>query len=172
MAIWVKSCRLILQAQFLPFSNILFFNTKCYLAQILPENFQSNALAAMRFIVTKLFDQIGGWDLLVNQRFNSQLINRHIRSFAMRKAILLALAISASLFSSSTFAFFECVKVGETKYLHLPIYDCSGSSEPSPNPGTPTAVPEIDGAGAGIAFALVGGLVLAYRERRLSKKSK
>lgn len=84
----------------------------------------------------------------------------------MKKAILLPLAISASLFSSSTFASQDCelVRLGFLKWE----YQCSSPTVP----GNSTSVPEIDGAGAGIAFALVGGLVLAYHERRLSKKSK
>lgn len=89
----------------------------------------------------------------------------------MKKAILLSLAISASLFSSSTFATFshDCEWVWKGIFLTL---ECSAPTEPTPDPGNSTSVPEIDGAGAGIAFALMGGLVLAYRERRLSKKSK
>ena len=79
----------------------------------------------------------------------------------MKKAILLSLVISASLFSSSSFAFGTC------KFVITGPFSVEKVCDNTP----PTAVPEIDAAGSGIAFALVGGLVLAYRERRLSKKS-
>ncbi|MBA54572.1 MAG: hypothetical protein CMK89_08970 [Pseudomonadales bacterium] len=90
----------------------------------------------------------------------------------MKKSMLLALAISASLFSSSTFATWGDCEVVRTWWGGYKL-ECSYNKDPGPgDTGGATSVPEIDGAGAGIAFALVGGLVLAYRERRLAKKSK
>ncbi|RLT95966.1 hypothetical protein [Ketobacter sp.] len=149
--------------------------------------FKSNAFMAVHFLVTERFGLLGDGRYQSIRTVSSQLIIKHFWSFAMRKAILLAFALSAALFSSSSFATYghggghggggyggggyggNCTWVW---YGFIPVKKCSKPDPtPTPDPG-PTAVPEIDGAGAGIAFALVGGLVLAYRERQLSKKSK
>ncbi len=80
----------------------------------------------------------------------------------MKKILSTILIVTAAGASSAAFA------KNPNDGTQLP--GCIPSGGVPPKCGSATAVPEIDGASTGIAFALVGGMVLLVRERRRMTK--
>jgi hypothetical protein len=93
----------------------------------------------------------------------------------MKKQLLgVGLAATLALASSSSFATGKHFPPGHSikdKLCHFLPFLCTKPEKPGKpdkpsQPETPHAVPEIDAANAGLALALISGLIAIRRERR------